>query len=65
MGEESKAADCLREAESRNPGSKAQIQGTLFMRISMLPIIFIGCTLTLFILYIDIPLRSTDSSGLD
>jgi hypothetical protein len=31
MGEQSKAADCLSEAESRNPGSKAQIQGTLFM----------------------------------
>ncbi|XP_021935240.1 tetratricopeptide repeat protein 12-like [Zootermopsis nevadensis] len=26
MGEESKATDCLKEAESRNPGSKAQIQ---------------------------------------
>jgi hypothetical protein len=34
-GEACKAADCLREAESRNPGSKAQIQGTLFMRISI------------------------------
>jgi tetratricopeptide (TPR) repeat protein len=32
MGDEEKAADCLKEAESRNPDSKAQIQGKLVMR---------------------------------
>ena len=29
MGEEDKTRDCLKEAESRNPDSKAEIQGKL------------------------------------
>jgi tetratricopeptide (TPR) repeat protein len=35
IGDEEKAADCLKEAESRNPDSKAQIQGKLVMKTSI------------------------------
>jgi tetratricopeptide (TPR) repeat protein len=34
MGDEKMAADCLKEAETHNPDSKAQIQGKLVMRTS-------------------------------
>jgi len=35
MGEEDKACDCLKEAESRNPDSEAQIQGKLLKGINV------------------------------
>jgi len=35
MGEEDKARDCLKEAQSRNPDSAAQIQGKLLTGISV------------------------------
>jgi tetratricopeptide (TPR) repeat protein len=50
MGDEKKAADCLKEAESRNPDSKAQIQGKLVMRTSVkvhlytISMLFVSCT---------------------
>jgi hypothetical protein len=35
MGEEDKARDCLKEAQSWNPDSEAQIQGKLLIGISV------------------------------
>lgn len=52
MGEEGKARDCLKEAESRNPDSKTQIQGKLLIRISVLLVSFLTHMLAILMLFI-------------